>query len=206
MDFRKFKQLFLILLSFLLIQINTVVKAKETSLKTSIEYQNNLFISGWKPLQDENEKKVKANVESTNKLNELRKISILKPYFNQAKGYAVFPDVVKVGFGLGVARGEGEVFEDGNVIGSTTLTQISLGIQLGGQNFSQIIFFRDKDSLNRFIQGNFEFDASASAVIVDAGANSSIDYSDGVAVYTFLKGGLMYEASIGGQKFNFTKY
>ena len=206
MDFRKFKQLFLILLSFLLIQINTVVKAKETSLTTSIEYQNNLFISGWKPLQDENEKKVKANEESINKLNELRKISILKPYFNQAKGYAVFPDVVKVGFGLGVARGEGEVFEDGNVIGSTTLTQISLGIQLGGQNFSQIIFFRDKDSLNRFIQGNFEFDASASAVIVDAGANSSIDYSDGVAVYTFLKGGLMYEASIGGQKFNFTKY
>ena len=105
-----------------------------------------------------------------------------------------------------MARGEGEVFEDGNVIGTTNLTQISLGIQLGGQNFSQIIFFRDKDSLNRFIQGNFEFDASASAVIVDAGANSSIDYSDGVAVYTFLKGGLMYEASIGGQKFSFSSY
>ena len=200
-----FKQLFLIL-CFLLIQINYVVKAKEINPNITSEYKNNLFISGWKPLQEENEKKEKANEESTNKLNELKKISILKPYFNQAKGYAVFPDVVKVGFGLGVTRGEGEVFEEGNVIGSTTLTQISLGIQLGGQSYSQIIFFRDKDSLNRFIQQNFEFDASASAVIVDAGANSSLDYSDGVAVYTFLKGGLMYEASIGGQKFNFSKY
>jgi len=205
MFFGIFKQLFLIF-CFLLLQINNVVKAKEINYKITSEYKNNLFISGWKPLQEENEKKEKAKKESTNKLNELRKISILKPYFNQARGYAVFPDVVKVGFGLGVKRGEGEVFEDGNVIGSTTLTQISLGIQLGGQSYSQIIFFKDKDSLNRFTQGNFEFDASASAVIVDAGANSSLDYSDGVAVYTFLKGGLMYDASIGGQKFNFAKY
>ena len=113
--------------------------------------------------------------------------------------------LVKQGLALG-ARGKGEVFEDGKVIGSTTLTQLSLGLQLGGQAFSQIIFFQDEKDLNRFTEGNFEFGASASAALITEGANASADYSDGVAVMTFLKGGLMYEASIGGQKFTFKSY
>ena len=99
-----------------------------------------------------------------------------------------------------------EVFEKGNVIGSTTLTQISIGFQLGGQAFSQIIFFKDKQALRRFTEGNFEFGASASAALISEGANATADYSDGVAVLTFSKGGLMYEASIGGQKFTFLSY
>ena len=101
---------------------------------------------------------------------------------------------------------ETEVFEKGNVIGKTTLTQVSIGFQLGGQAFSQIIFFKDKKSLERFTEGNFEFGASASAVLISEGANASADYSDGVAVLTYSKGGLMYEASIGGQKFSYEEY
>ena len=92
------------------------------------------------------------------------------------------------------------------VIGSAVLTQFSFGFQLGAQAFSQIIFFQNKNDLNRFTQGKFEFDASASAALITEGANASADYSNGVAVMTFSKGGLMYEASIGGQKFSFSSY
>ena len=95
--------------------------------------------------------------------------------------------------GFGGARGGGEVFKDGKVIGSTTVTQLSFGFQLGGQAFSQIIFFQNKRDLERFTDGNFEFGASASAALITEGANASLDYTNGVAVMTFSKGGLMYE-------------
>ena len=106
----------------------------------------------------------------------------------------------------GFASGVGEVFEKENVIGKTTLTQVSIGFQLGGQAFSQIIFFKDEKSLERFTEGNFEFGASASAALISEVANATADYSDGVAVLTYSKGGLMYEASIGGQKFSYEEY
>ncbi len=169
-------------------------------------FSNQLLISGWKPSSDENSKVEKASDNTIKALNKFKNISSLKPYFKKARGYAVFPNVGKAGFGIGGARGKGEVFERGDVIGSTTLTQVSVGFQLGGQAFSQIIFFKNKKSLERFTQGNFEFGASASAVLISEGANASADYSDGVAVFTFSKGGLMYEASIGGQKFSYKEY
>ena len=169
-------------------------------------FSNQLLISGWKPSSDENPKVEKANDKTIKALNKFKKVPSLKPYFKKARGYAVFPNVGKGGFGIGGARGKGEVFERGDVIGSTTLTQVSVGFQLGGQAFSQIIFFKDKKALERFTEGNFEFGASASAVLISEGANASADYSDGVAVFTFSKGGLMYEASIGGQKFSYKEY
>ena len=165
-----------------------------------------LLISGWKPSSDKKIKEKKANDKTIKALNKFKKISSLKPYFEKARGYAVFPNVGKAGFGIGGARGSGEVFEKGNLIGKTSLTQLSIGFQLGGQAFSQIIFFKDQKSLERFTQGNFEFGASASAILISEGANASADYSDGVAVLTYSKGGLMYEASIGGQKFSYEEY
>ncbi len=170
--------------------------------KPSVE----LLISGWKPLSEKNVKDKKPSEKTKRALNKFKNISSLKPYFKKARGYAVFPNVGKGGIGIGGARGSGEVFENGNVIGKTTLTQLSIGFQLGGQAFSQIIFFKDKKSLDRFTEGNFEFGASASAALITEGANASADYSDGVAVHTFSKGGLMYEASIGGQKFSYEEY
>tara|TARA_Y100001978_G_scaffold200467_1_gene216820 strand:+ start:509 stop:1162 length:654 start_codon:yes stop_codon:yes gene_type:complete len=175
------------------------------------EYQFNklsdkLLISGWEPSSNKIIKNKKASDKTIEALNKFKKKSSLKPYFKKARGYAVFPNVGKGGIVLGGARGNGEVFEKGKVIGKTTLTQISIGLQLGGQSFSQIIFFKDKKSLERFTEGNFEFGASASAALISEGANASADYSDGVAVLTFSKGGLMYEVSIGGQKFSYEEY
>tara|TARA_B100001248_G_C27265093_1_gene400301 strand:- start:60 stop:677 length:618 start_codon:yes stop_codon:yes gene_type:complete len=169
-------------------------------------FSDQLLISGWKPSSDGNRSVKKASEKTIKALNKFKNINSLKKYFKKARGYAVFPNVGKGGFGIGGARGKGEVFEKGDVIGSTTLTQLSVGFQLGGQAFSQIIFFKDKKSLERFTEGNFEFGASASAVLISEGANASADYSDGVAVFTFSKGGLMYEASIGGQKFSYEDY
>ena len=165
----------------------------------------NVLISGWKPSKNFNNKN-KANFKTIEALKKFKRIGRLKPYFKEAAGFAVFPNIAKAGLGFGGARGNGEVFEDGKVIGSTTVTQLSFGFQLGGQAFSQIIFFQNKRDLDRFTDGNFEFGASASAALITEGANASVDYTNGVAVMTFSKGGLMYEASIGGQKFTFKGY
>ena len=165
----------------------------------------NVLISGWKPSKKFNNQN-KANFKTIEALKKFKRIGRLKPYFKEAAGFAVFPNIAKAGLGFGGARGSGEVFEDGKVIGSTTVTQLTFGFQLGGQAFSQIIFFQNKRDLDRFTDGNFEFGASASAALITEGANASVDYTNGVAVMTFSKGGLMYEASIGGQKFTFKGY
>ena len=182
------------------------VKSSHFNQSQFNKFSDQLLISGWKPSLDKNSKVKKASDKTIKALNKFKNKSSLKPYFKKARGYAVFPNVGKGGIGIGGARGKGEVFEKGNVIGKTTLTQVSIGFQLGGQAFSQIIFFKDKKSLERFTEGNFEFGASASAALISEGANASADYSDGVAVLTYSKGGLMYEASIGGQKFSYEEY
>jgi len=127
----------------------------------------------------------------------------LKAYFKKAYGYAVFPTVGKGAIGIGGAYGSGEVFKKGRLIGTTSLSQLTIGFQLGGQAYSEVIFFKDKKRLSDFTTGNFEFSAQASAVAVTAGASADAAYENGVAVFTIAKGGLMYEASIGGQKFGF---
>ena len=173
--------------------------------KSQLSNTTNVLISGWKPSKKFNNQN-KANFKTIEALKKFKSIRRLKPYFREAAGFAVFPNIAKAGLGIGGARGNGEVFEDGKVIGSTTVTQLSFGFQLGGQAFSQIIFFQNKRDIDRFTDGNFEFGASASAALITEGANASVDYTNGVAVMTFSKGGLMYEASIGGQKFTFKGY
>ena len=172
--------------------------------KSYLSNKSELLI-GWETQKNSNLEK-RANFKTIDVLKKLKKIQRLKVYFREAVGYVVFPNVGKLGIGIGGARGNGEVFEDHKVIGSATVTQLSVGFQLGAQAFSQIIFFQNKNDLDRFTEGNFEFDASASAALVTEGANASADYSNGAAVFTFSKGGLMYEASIGGQKFSYQGY
>ena len=172
--------------------------------KSYLSNKSELLI-GWETQKNSNLEK-RANFKTIDVLKKLKKIQRLKIYFKEAVGYVVFPNVGKLGIGIGGARGNGEVFEDHKVIGSATVTQLSVGFQLGAQAFSQIIFFQNKKDLDRFTEGNFEFDASASAALVTEGANASADYSNGAAVFTFSKGGLMYEASIGGQKFSYQGY
>ncbi len=159
-------------------------------------------------------------------INQYRGNPTAAPYFNSAYGWAVFPTIGKGGVGIGGARGQGQVYRsDGSVTGFVTMTQLSVGLQLGGQAFSQVIFFEDQRAYNDFIEGNFEFDAQASAIAITASAQASAgttgtgasagsggtagaqarsDYHKGMQVFTIGKGGLMYEATIAGQKFKFT--
>jgi len=123
--------------------------------------------------------------------------------FARAVGWAVIPTVGKGGLGIGAARGKGLVYERGHWIGRTTLTQVSIGLQFGGQAYSEVVFFETQRSLDNFKKGNLKLDAQASAVALNARAAKDVAYRNGVAIVTMAKGGLMYEASVGGQKFSF---
>jgi lipid-binding SYLF domain-containing protein len=149
---------------------------------------------------------------------------VVAPYFKKSYGYAIFPTIGKGGIGIGGAHGSGQVYVGDKLTGKTSMTQLTIGFQLGGQAYSQIIFFKDKRAYTEFTSGNFEFGAQASAVAITAGAQAQVgttgsgasaspggsagaqaktDYHKGMAVFTRAKGGLMYEAAIGGQKFSF---
>jgi lipid-binding SYLF domain-containing protein len=123
--------------------------------------------------------------------------------FESAAGYVVFPSVAKGAAGIGAAHGEGEVYANGKKIGTAALTQVTLGIQLGGQVFSEVIFFDDKATLDAFARSVFSLAAQATAVAAADGAAATAKYNENVEVHTVVKGGLMFEASLGGQKFSF---
>jgi len=127
----------------------------------------------------------------------------LKVFFEKAHGYAVFPSVGKAGMGFGGAYGKGIVFEQGKEIGKTSLKQLSMGFQFGGESYREIIFFQDEKTLNKFKEGNYELGAQATAVVVKKGASKNSDFNDGVAVFTQTKGGMMFDVSVAGQKFTF---
>lgn len=127
----------------------------------------------------------------------------LAKVFADAHGYAVFPTVGKWGIGVGAARGKGYVYQRGRLIGRSTLTQVTIGLQLGGQAYSEVVFFKDAGALDNFKRGRLKLDAQASAVALTARASADLAYRNGVAIVTMAKGGLMYEASVGGQKFSY---
>jgi len=161
--------------------------------------------------------------EYTDTINVFKKAAESREFFDKAYGYAVFPSIGKGGVGVGGAYGKGRVYEKGKYIGDTSMKQLTVGLQLGGQAYSQIIFFEDANALKQFTTGEFEFGAEASAVAITAGANAKANtagssagasatknkaanvgaYNKGMATFTVAKGGLMYEASIGGQKFSY---
>ena len=125
----------------------------------------------------------------------------MQRFFDSAVAYVIIPTVGKGGIGIGGARGKGLLYEGGSPTALVTLTQLTIGFQWGGQAYSEFIFFKDDVALADFKRGNYELGAQASAVAVTAGASADANYSGGVAIFTQAKGGLMYEASVGGQKF-----
>lgn len=127
----------------------------------------------------------------------------IERFFREAAGYAVFPKIAKGGAIVGGAHGDGVVYENGALVGYAEVSQGSIGAQLGGQTFSEIIFFQNASSLSNFKSGDMEFSANASAVAAESGAGAAADYQNGVAVFTKPRAGLMFEASIGGQKFDY---
>lgn len=161
----------------------------------------------------------------TKTIENFRQSDAVKPFFKSAYGYAVFPMLGKAGFVVGGTYGNGQVYGNGVVTGTTRLLKASVGFQAGGQAFSEIIFFQDKRAYEEFTSGSFEFDAGISAVAITAGVQAKagtggatagasagpatgkqahIQYKKGMAVFVHATGGLMYEATIGGQKFKFT--
>ena len=145
-------------------------------------------------------------------------------YFAHSYGYAVFPTIGKGGLVVGAAHGTGHVYAHGHRLGRVTMNQLSVGFQAGGEAYSEIIFFKDKGALDEFTSGNFEFSANAGVIVITAAANGSVgttgadagasvgktnaatagEYDHGMAVFTIAKGGLMYNATIAGQKFSYT--
>ena len=131
---------------------------------------------------------------------------LMQSLFENAYGYVIFPNVGKGGIGVGGAAGNGIVYEKGKGIGKAKMKQVSVGFQLGGQAYREVIFFENKAALDRFKEGKFEFSGQASAVAAKEGASVNVKYRDGVMVFTEEKGGLMYEASLGGQKFSYASF
>ena len=144
---------------------------------------------------------------------------IVSKFYKSAYGYAVFPTIGKGGIGIGAAHGPGRVYRGGKKTGDVTMTQVSIGFQLGGQAYSQVVFFEDKRAFEEFTSGQFEFSAQAEAIAItySAGAQAGTDgasasananqtetkYYKGLIVFTMGKGGLMYQAALGGQKYDY---
>ncbi|MCW8331802.1 lipid-binding SYLF domain-containing protein [Photobacterium sp. SDRW27] len=161
----------------------------------------------------------KEDIDTQASLSHFRAAEQTRPFFKSAYGYAVFPSVGKGGFWIGGAYGSGTVYKNHIATGSSKLYQVSFGLQFGGQSYSEIIFFQDKRAYERFTSGSFELDAQASAVALTEGAQAKagtaglsassgqqfIDasYTNGIAVFTYAKGGMMIEASLAGQTFSF---
>jgi lipid-binding SYLF domain-containing protein len=152
-------------------------------------------------------------------MNEFLQSDVVRKFNESAYAYAVFPTIGKGGLGIGGAHGKGRVYKGGKKVGDSSMTQLSIGFQAGGQAYRQVIFFEDKRAYEEFTSGNFEFSAQAEAIAItsSAGASSGTEgssasadagqaetrYRKGMIVFTMGKGGLMYQASIGGQKYNF---
>lgn len=130
----------------------------------------------------------------------------MQDHFNNAYAYVIFPNVGKGGIGIGGAAGTGIVFKSGKRIGIANLAQLSIGFQFGGQAYREVIFFKGERQLNDLKKNKVKFSAQASAVAVTEGASANAKYDHGVMVFTMQKGGLMYEASVGGQKFKFKSF
>jgi lipid-binding SYLF domain-containing protein len=127
----------------------------------------------------------------------------IETFFQNSAGYVVLPSVGKGGFVIGGAYGEGLLLVDEKVDGFATMSQATIGLQVGGQKYAQFIFFKDDVAIGHFKRGNFEFGAQASAVAIKAGASADAAYDTGVAIFTHAAGGLMLEGTVGGQRFTY---
>jgi lipid-binding SYLF domain-containing protein len=127
----------------------------------------------------------------------------IQRFFDGSYGYAVLPKIFKGAIWLGGAYGRGEVFEQGKMVGFCDMKQATLGLSFGGEYFREIIFFKEKADLARFMSGEFTFSAQVTGVALTAGAAAKADYKSGMAVFVVPDKGLMVDASLGGQKFKY---
>jgi lipid-binding SYLF domain-containing protein len=167
-----------------------------------------VFISAWTSTSGQTDTKDKQLIQDSKDgiKDFIHTDSLMKKLFSSAYGYVIFPNVGKGAVGVGGASGGGTVFEHRSIIGKAQMTQVTIGFQFGGQAYREVIFFEDKKTLDQFKENKIEFSAQVSAVAAKAGASGNVKYSSGILIFTQQKGGLMYEASVGGQKFKYTAY
>ncbi len=144
----------------------------------------------------------KDEIESTMKKMRVE-YPVIDDYVEEAHAYAVFPRIKKAGLGIGGAQGYGTVFQDGKAVGKARLRQLTVGFQGGLQAYSEVVFFKDPETFDKFKSGEIEINAQASAVVMQKGMTGNTTYSDGMAVFTVTLKGLMYEATIGGQRLKY---
>ena len=152
--------------------------------------------------KEEKDDKIVADAKVA-KADFIKADGLMQNLFNNSYGYVIFPNVGKGAIGIGGAAGNGAVFQKGKLIGMANMKQVSVGFQWGGQAYREVIFFETEADLNRFKENKIEFSGQASAVAANKGAAANIKYKDGVMIFSQTKGGLMYEASVGGQKFKY---
>jgi lipid-binding SYLF domain-containing protein len=162
-----------------------------------------LFLPGLLKAQDEETQEKIISESKDAKAAFLKEDASMANLFKNAYGYAIFPDVGKGAVGVGGAAGRGALYEKGMPIGTAKLLQVTAGAQIGGQAYREVIFFENKAALDRFKNNNFEFSGQTSAVAVKSGSSANANYRNGVVVFSQEKGGLMLEASLGGQKFTY---
>lgn len=164
-------------------------------LSLSLSYTVSAQVGGWNAeLSKESDETLKKMTETTPKL---------QTFADKAYGYVVFPKVTKAGLIIGGAGAKGMVYKNKTAVGESGLKQATIGLQAGGQQYSEIIFFENKESFDHFTNGRLKFDGQASAIALKKGVSLDIAYKDGVAVFTQAIGGLMFEASLGGQHFTY---
>ena len=188
---------------YLVIKPYTMKKYKITMLIQSVILASVIFFANTASAQSDKEKSLIQDCE-TAKEEFIKTDPSLSNLFASAAGYVIFPNVGKGAVGVGGASGNGYVYEKGKMTGKAKLSQVSVGFQVGGQAYRELIFLENQEALDRFKKNKVELSAQASAVAATAGASANAKYREGVMIYTQQKGGLMYEASVGGQKFKFT--
>lgn len=174
-------------------------------IKNSIATIAMMFVTIFSFGQNKDEKKVIKDAKNA--------VTVMKSadkgyekFFRNSSGYAVFPNVGEGALIIGAASGNGVLYENGTATGMADLKKLDIGAQAGGESYMQVIFFETKDALNEFKAGNFEFSAEAKAVILDKGVGKKVNYNDGVVTFIKSKSGAMADASIGGQKFNYSEF
>ncbi|MGB5386077.1 MAG: lipid-binding SYLF domain-containing protein [Eudoraea sp.] len=161
----------------------------------AFSFSSNAQIAGWN---------VDLEKDSNEKLAEMiQKVGKLQSFKDKAYGYAIYPKITKAGLVIGGAGGKGLVYKGKQIVASSKLGQASFGLQAGGQQYAEVIFFENQEAFDRFKSGKLKFNAQASATAITEGASADFSYQDGVAVFTMVAGGLMAEASVGGQHFSF---
>ena len=176
-----------------------------TLIMQSVLLSSVIFFANSARAQSDKEKSLMEDC-NTAKAEFIKTDALLSKLFEGAAGYVMFPNVGKGAVGVGGASGNGILYEKGNPVGKAKMSQVSVGFQFGGQAYRELIFFENQEALDRFKKNKLEFSAQASAVAAKSGASANAKYRDGVMIYTQQKGGLMYEASVGGQKFKFTAF